>query len=95
MKNLFAERLSILLKENKMSKRALARETGLSAMSISDWSTGKIQPTAESIYIIANYFSVSSDFLLGLEDESGRKRYSEEFTYNDGTHKISHKKNRS
>ena len=42
-------------------------------MSISDWSTGKVQPTAENIYIIANYFSVTSDFLLGLEDESGRR----------------------
>lgn len=83
MKNLFAERLSILLEEKRMSKRALARETGLSAMSISDWSTGKIQPTAESIYIIANYFSVSSDFLLGLEDESGRKTYNITNTIND------------
>ena len=76
MKNQFAQRLNILLKEKGLSKRELARKTGLSAMSISDWTTGKIQPTAESIFIIANYFSVSADFLLGLEDESGRRVYS-------------------
>ena len=64
-----------LLKEKKMSKRELAREIGVSAMSVSDWSTGKIQPTAENIYLIAEYFSISSDYLLGLEDESGRKTY--------------------
>ena len=75
MKNLFAERLSQLLEENNLSKRALARKVGVSAMSISDWSTGKIQPIAENIYLIAEYFSVSSDYLLGLEDESGRKTY--------------------
>ena len=73
MKNIFAIRLSLLLNEKKISKRELARQLGVSAMSISDWSTGKVQPTAENIYIIANYFSVTSDFLLGLEDESGRR----------------------
>lgn len=75
MKNIFSERLTILIKEKKMSKRELAREIGVSAMSVSDWSTGKIQPTAENIYLIAEYFSISSDYLLGLEDESGRKTY--------------------
>ena len=73
MKNIFAIRLSLLLNEKRISKRELARQLGVSAMSISDWSTGKVQPTAENIYIIANYFSVTSDFLLGLEDESGRR----------------------
>ena len=83
MKNLFAERLTILLKDSNMSKRALARETGVSAQSVSDWSTGKIQPTAESIYIIATYFNISSDYLLGLEDESGRKNYTFNNNIND------------
>lgn len=68
MKNLFPQRLTEMLKINKISKRALAREIGVSAASISDWSTGKVQPTAENIYLIAKYFNESSDYLLGLED---------------------------
>lgn len=68
MKNLFAVRLSELLEMNNLSKRALAKNIGISAMSISDWTNGKVQPTAENIYIIAKYFDVSSDYLLGLED---------------------------
>ena len=68
MKNLFASRLKELLEENHLSKRKLAKEVGVSAASISDWTNGKIQPTAESIYVIAQYFNVSSDYLLGLED---------------------------
>ena len=68
MKNLFPQRLTELLKINKISKRALAREIGVSAASISDWSTGKVQPTAENIYLIAKYFNETSDYLLGLED---------------------------
>ena len=68
MKNKFAERLSELLSENNLSKRELGKRVGVSASSISDWSTGKIQPTAENIYLIADYFKVSSDYLLGLKD---------------------------
>lgn len=68
MKNLFAVRLSELLKENNISKRKLAKAINVSATSISDWSTGKVQPTAENIYLAAEYFQVSSDYLLGLKD---------------------------
>ena len=68
MKNKFAVRLSELIEENNISKRELAKNINVSATSISDWSTGKIQPTAENIYIIAEYFQVSSDYLLGLKD---------------------------
>ena len=66
MKNKFATRLSELLKENKISQRELAKRIGVSSTSVSDWSTGKIQPTAESIYLVSEYFQVSADFLLGL-----------------------------
>jgi len=75
MKNIFAERLTQLLKEKDMSKRTLAKAIGVSAMSISDWSNGNVQPTAENIYRIAVYFETTSDYLLGLEDESGTKKY--------------------
>ncbi|MCI9408113.1 MAG: helix-turn-helix transcriptional regulator [Clostridia bacterium] len=68
MKNKFAERLSDLLNEYNLSKRAFAKKMGVSAMSVSDWTTGKIQPTAENIYLVAEYFNVSADYLLGLQD---------------------------
>ena len=37
-------------------------------MSVSDWTTGKIQPNAESIYLICKTYKVSADYLLGLDD---------------------------
>lgn len=75
MKNLFAVRFSEILKESGISKRALAAAIGVSATSVSDWSNGNVQPTAENIYLIAEYFHVSADYLLGLEDESGGKSF--------------------
>lgn len=68
MKNKFAERLNELLIENKMSKRELAKKIGVSATSISDWSTGKICPTVENVYLIAEFFQISADYLIGLKD---------------------------
>lgn len=69
MKNLLAKRLTELLSDREMSKRAFAKEIGVSNVSVSDWTTGKVQPTAENIYLISEYLSVSADFLLGLSDD--------------------------
>ena len=56
MENKLASRLTELLEENGLSKRKLAREIKVSSQSVSDWSTGIIQPTAENVFIIAKYF---------------------------------------
>lgn len=71
--NTLNTRLNELIQEKKVSKRALSREIGVSAMSISDWTNGNVQPNAESIFLLAKYFGVSSDFLLGLEDDFGQR----------------------
>ncbi len=75
MKNIFGKRLLELLEEKSLSKRAFAEKVGVSATSVCDWTNGKVQPTAENIYIIAEFFQISSDYLLGLEDETGAKKY--------------------
>lgn len=70
MENLFAIRLRDFIKETGLSKRKFAEKAKVSAMSVSDWTTGKIQPNAESIYLICKAFNVSADYLLGLGDEN-------------------------
>ena len=68
MENQLAARLSNFIKETGLSKRKFAEKVGVSAMSVSDWTTGKIQPNAESIFLICKTFDVSADYLLGLID---------------------------
>ncbi len=68
MENQLAARLSDFIKETGLSKRKFAEKVGVSAMSVSDWMTGKIQPNAESIFLICKTFDVSADYLLGLID---------------------------
>ena len=75
MKNRFAERLTELLEINGLSKRMFADKIGVSAMSVSDWTNRNVQPTAENIFLSAEFFKISADFLLGLEDDAGAKLY--------------------
>ena len=52
-----------------IGQNLLAKELDLSNASISYWETGKQEPCAEAIFKLAQYFDVSSDYLLGLVDE--------------------------
>ncbi|MDO5028198.1 MAG: helix-turn-helix domain-containing protein [Bacillota bacterium] len=61
----FAKRLYILRKEKGLSQKDLAAEIGVSPSSISLWEADKVVPEAEKILNLAQYFQVSSDYLLG------------------------------
>ncbi len=68
-RNLFRERLKSLRTDKGIGQNLLAKELDLSNASISYWETGKQEPCAEAIFKLAQYFDVSSDYLLGLVDE--------------------------
>jgi len=69
MVNKFAERLKGLLTENEISQKTLAEKTNLGTATISQWINGKRQPSADYILLIANYFDVTTDYLLGKTQE--------------------------
>ena len=70
-----AKRLKQIRLEKKLSQNEVALGIGVDISSISYWESGRYEPKATYIYRLANFFNVSSDYLLGLEDESGRKIY--------------------
>lgn len=70
---ILAKRITKLLKENKISMYRMAKEFGCSKATITNWCYGLNEPRASDIVKIAEYFDVSADYLLGLEDEAGRK----------------------
>lgn len=65
---MFAIRLKELRTEAELSQRALAKETNLSASAIKQWENESRVPNAEAVVALAQYFEVSTDYLLGLED---------------------------
>lgn len=64
----FAERLLELRKNKNLSQMGLSKETGISQTIIAQYERNKVSPTAEMIVKIADYFQVTTDYLLGRED---------------------------
>lgn len=68
MKNKFAERVKELREEKDVSQRELARNINVSSAIVSKWEAGLMQPTADNIIAVADYFNVCADYLLGRKD---------------------------
>ena len=65
---IFSERLKELRIERNLNQSELARETGLSQSSIARWEADDRDPTIQGLIVLAKYFGVSIDFLVGLEE---------------------------
>lgn len=75
-------RLNQLLKENNITMYKLAKDLSVSKQAVIYWSKGINEPKISYIRQLAAYFSVSSDYLLGLEDETVGKTYNNYGTHN-------------
>lgn len=60
----FPTRLRELREKSKVSQKALADKLGISKSTIGLWETGDTLPDAKSLYDLAEYFGVSTDYLL-------------------------------
>lgn len=65
---LFKERLKELRIERNFTQTELAKILNVSQRSVSSWETGFRQPDYETLELIARFFDVSADYLLGLEN---------------------------
>lgn len=65
---IFAERLRELRIEKKLSMKQLAKELKITDAAISYWENDINEPKITYLKVIAIYFGVSTDYLLGLED---------------------------
>ena len=68
MERKLADRLKELRKECNLSYAKLGKELGVDASAIFKWENNKSDITGENLIILARYFKVSTDYLLGLED---------------------------
>lgn len=70
---IFCERLKELRKSWDLSQKELANILQTNNSSVCDWERGSTQPDLLTLIKIAVFFDVTSDYLLGLEDETGAK----------------------
>ena len=64
----FVERLKDLRAEKELSQHQLAKAVGISQNAITCWETEKTEPKMNAIIILAKFFDVTTDYLLGLVD---------------------------
>lgn len=68
VKEIWGQRIKELRKEEGLTQTQLATATGLSQSAITAWEVGTNSPTAMAIVILAKYFGVTTDYLLGVND---------------------------
>lgn len=67
MEMVISKRIYELRKEKQISQQALAKAIGVTQKAIDFWEKGINEPKATYIFLLAKFFGVSSDYLLGLE----------------------------
>lgn len=66
---IFKDRLKELRKQAKLQQKELGEQIGLSANAISMMETGNRETTFEKLVSLAEFFHVSTDYLLGITDD--------------------------
>jgi len=65
---IFAERLREIRQERNISVFGLAEKLGVSHASISRWENNQSDITGENLVKVADFFGVTTDYLLGRTD---------------------------
>ncbi|KRL72376.1 hypothetical protein FC54_GL001108 [Ligilactobacillus saerimneri DSM 16049] len=56
-----------------MSQSELAKIIGVTQTTITAWETGKAEPASSAVANLADYFGVTTDYLLGRPEEKKEK----------------------
>ncbi len=64
----FRENLKQLMKENQVNQMKLSKDIGVAQSAISNWLSGKKEPNINSLWLLADYFDVTVDFLIGRKE---------------------------
>ena len=68
-KNIFASRVQELRKQKRLTQTELGDAIGLTQKAISTIESGVSETTFGKLVLLAKFFQVSTDYLLGLTDE--------------------------
>ncbi len=68
----FADRIVDLRKSDGLTQKQLAVETGLSEIGIQSYERRIRKPAHDAIISLADFFNVSTDYLLGRSDNPQR-----------------------
>ena len=70
-KNFFADRLRLLRQSCKLTQKAVGEIIGVKTQVINDMEHGRCKTSLDRAVILADYFNVPLDYLVGREVDSG------------------------
>ena len=68
------QRLKDLRKQKKVGQKEVAELLGVSLRSYQFYESGEYDPSLPNLVVLADYFQVSTDYLLGRSDEPGYEK---------------------
>ena len=69
--NTFLSQFRLLLQMSDKTQKEMCDDLGIPPQKISNWKTGYCSPNFDDLIMLADYFDVSLDYLLGREDDNG------------------------
>jgi len=66
--NTFAKNLGLLMSENLISQKMLAKELNVKQQTVSRYISGEREPDLDVVIKIANYFEITVGQLVGTEE---------------------------
>lgn len=67
MSQIFRQRLQGLREKRRISRRVLSELCGLSSDAVRRYERGEAEPNLKSLVRIAEFFEVTTDYLLGID----------------------------
>jgi len=65
---LIVKRLRELMEEKNLNQVKLAEKVGIKQNTISAWLNGKKEPSISSLWLLADYFNVEIDYIIGRKN---------------------------
>lgn len=67
---MFAKRIKYLRQTKELNQVQLSEKLGVAKQSVSNWENDNIMPSVEMLEKIADFFNVSTDYLLGRDGKT-------------------------
>ncbi|WP_449603480.1 helix-turn-helix domain-containing protein [Paenibacillus sp. Marseille-Q9583] len=67
------EKFLELLKKSGKTPYQVAKDTGVSTATLTNWKQGNYKPKTDKLKILADYFDVTVDFFLQVDETAVRK----------------------
>lgn len=70
----FGEKIKDLRKEQNLTQKEMAQALSVTVSTLSHWECDYQEPSFKDLSLLANYFDVSTDYLLGVSEDDSAPR---------------------